>query len=141
MCYLTADAIAEYEKSAELNRFTSKYDFYLKGEVELTEQEKSGLILFEEETKGNCAACHAPVAAIEGIATPIDTPETITGTFTADLNELAETIVWADDSLGTEPFRVVLPYLSKKIGKICYAESTQPAICPATRRTAGTNRR
>ena len=40
-----------------------------------------------------------------------------TGTFTADLNELAETIIWADDSLGNEPFKVVLPYLSKTIGK------------------------
>lgn len=39
------------------------------------------------------------------------------GTFVADLNELAETIVWADESLGTEPFKVILPYLSKKVGK------------------------
>jgi len=30
-----------------------------------------------------------------------------------DLNELAGTIVWADQSLGGEPFRVDLPYLSK----------------------------
>jgi len=40
-----------------------------------------------------------------------------TGAFTADLNELAETIVWADESLGAEPFKVSLPYLSKKVGK------------------------
>jgi len=38
-----------------------------------------------------------------------------TGTFMADLNELAETIVWADESLGSEPFRVELPYLSDKL--------------------------
>ena len=30
-----------------------------------------------------------------------------------DLNELAGTIVWANPSLGTEPFRVDLPYLSQ----------------------------
>lgn len=30
-----------------------------------------------------------------------------------DLNELASTIVWADQSLGREPFRVDLPYLSQ----------------------------
>lgn len=40
-----------------------------------------------------------------------------TGTFMADLNELAQTIVWADESLGKEPFKVKLPYLSKKVGR------------------------
>jgi hypothetical protein len=38
---------------------------------------------------GNCAACHAPAAAIEGITTPVSIPATITGTFTADMNELS----------------------------------------------------
>ena len=40
-----------------------------------------------------------------------------TGTFTADLNELSETITWADESLGSEPFKTVVPYLSKKVGR------------------------
>jgi cytochrome c peroxidase len=53
-----AEAIAEYEKSAELNQFSSKYDLYLAGKVKLTEQEQRGLELFEDEKKGNCAACH-----------------------------------------------------------------------------------
>lgn len=30
-----------------------------------------------------------------------------------DLNELAQTIVWANDAMGNEPFRVMLPYLSE----------------------------
>ena len=34
-----------------------------------------------------------------------------------DLNELADTITWADASLGMEPFRVDLPYLSKATGR------------------------
>jgi hypothetical protein len=34
-----------------------------------------------------------------------------------DLNELASTIVWANNSLGSEPFRVDLPYLSKTTGR------------------------
>jgi hypothetical protein len=38
-------------------------------------------------------------------------------THSIDLNELVTTIVWADESLGTEPFRVRLPYLSKTIGR------------------------
>jgi cytochrome c peroxidase len=53
-----ADAIAAYERSAEINRFDSKYDLFLSGEVELTAKEVEGLALFEAEDKGNCAACH-----------------------------------------------------------------------------------
>lgn len=54
----TAEAIAEYESSTEVNKFISKYDYYLKGEAELTEQEKRGLLLFDDETKGVCFMCH-----------------------------------------------------------------------------------
>lgn len=53
-----ADAIAEYEKSYELNRFDSKYDLYLAGKAALSEQELRGLKAFNDEKKGNCAACH-----------------------------------------------------------------------------------
>ena len=53
-----ARSISEYEKSAEVNAFTSKYDYYLKGEAELTGEEALGLELFEDTEKGNCAACH-----------------------------------------------------------------------------------
>jgi cytochrome c peroxidase len=49
-------AIAAYEDSSEVNQFSSKYDYYLMGEVELTEQEAWGLELFEG--KGLCSACH-----------------------------------------------------------------------------------
>ena len=51
-----ARSIAAYERSAEVNPFTSKYDFYLKGEATLTPQEARGLALFEG--KAMCAACH-----------------------------------------------------------------------------------
>ena len=53
-----AEAIAAYERSGELNQFSSKYDLYLAGIAALTEQELRGLKLFEDEKKGNCAACH-----------------------------------------------------------------------------------
>lgn len=55
---MIADAIAEYEKSSEVNQFSSKYDLYLAGKVDLTEQERRGLELFEDEDKGKCAECH-----------------------------------------------------------------------------------
>lgn len=38
--------------------YSSKYDAYLAGKVMLTPQEARGLELFNEPTKGNCAACH-----------------------------------------------------------------------------------
>jgi cytochrome c peroxidase len=53
-----ADAIEAYEKTSELSPFSSKYDYWLRGEAELTKQELRGLKLFEAEDKGNCAACH-----------------------------------------------------------------------------------
>jgi cytochrome c peroxidase len=55
---LIARSIAAYEKSAEVNPFSSKYDHYLAGTAELSEVEAWGLELFQREDKGNCAACH-----------------------------------------------------------------------------------
>ena len=51
-----ARSIAAYERSAEVNPFTSKYDYYLKGQVNISAQEAWGLELFEG--KAGCAACH-----------------------------------------------------------------------------------
>ncbi|BCG63086.1 MAG: cytochrome c peroxidase [Methyloprofundus sp.] len=53
-----AQAIVAYENTPSFNQFTSKYDYFLAGRVSLTELEQKGLELFEDETKGNCAACH-----------------------------------------------------------------------------------
>jgi cytochrome c peroxidase len=49
-------SIAFYENSSEVNQFSSKFDYYLRGEVELTEQEAWGLELFDGKAK--CSACH-----------------------------------------------------------------------------------
>jgi len=54
-------SIAAYEASSEVNPFSSKYDYYLKGEVELTPQEFDGLVLFNG--KGKCADCHPSAGA------------------------------------------------------------------------------
>ena len=48
--------VAAYEASSEVNAFTSKYDCYLAGSVDLTKEEKKGLNLFN--SKGKCAGCH-----------------------------------------------------------------------------------
>lgn len=49
-------SIASYEDSPAVNRFSSKYDAFVAGQVELTAQEAEGLALFQGQ--GNCAACH-----------------------------------------------------------------------------------
>jgi len=59
-----ARSIAEYERSTEVNPFTSKYDYYLAGMARLTGVEKKGLRLFEG--KAMCAACHTSEAGPNG---------------------------------------------------------------------------
>jgi cytochrome c peroxidase len=49
-------SIAAFEASSESNAYTSKYDYYLKGMVALTKEEKKGLNLFK--SKGKCSKCH-----------------------------------------------------------------------------------
>lgn len=61
-----ADAIEAFEKTKQFSPFSSKYDAYLREEIELTEQEMRGLALFEAEDKGNCAACHPGRPAPDG---------------------------------------------------------------------------
>lgn len=52
-------ALAAFQtEDPQFHPFDSKYDFYLAGRVPLSEQEMRGLKLFEDENKGNCAACH-----------------------------------------------------------------------------------
>ncbi|HBY94933.1 MAG: hypothetical protein M5U01_16500 [Ardenticatenaceae bacterium] len=49
-------SIAAYERSGEVSQFSSKYDYFLKGEATLTDQEKWGFQLFEG--KAMCSGCH-----------------------------------------------------------------------------------
>jgi cytochrome c peroxidase len=49
-------SIAAYEASPEVNSFTSKYDYSLKGMAKLSQLERKGFALFEG--KAGCKACH-----------------------------------------------------------------------------------
>lgn len=51
-------AIAAYEDSPEVNPFTSKFDYKMKGQAAFTAQEQAGWDLFQG--KANCIACHMP---------------------------------------------------------------------------------
>src|SRR5438132_1512285 len=63
-------AIAAFERRPEFSPFTSKFDFYLKGQAKLTAREARGLELFN--SKANCFACHPSIAA-EGQPGPMFT--------------------------------------------------------------------
>lgn len=49
-------AIATWEDSCQVNEYSSKYDAYLHGEAELTDEELLGLRLFQG--KARCSICH-----------------------------------------------------------------------------------
>lgn len=51
-------SIAAYEASAEVNSFSSKYDYFIAGMVDLTDEESWGMQLFNDEDKGKCFLCH-----------------------------------------------------------------------------------
>jgi cytochrome c peroxidase len=53
-----AAAIAAFERTPEFSPFSSKHDAWLQGKARLNAQELRGLQLFNDEKKGNCAACH-----------------------------------------------------------------------------------
>ncbi|WP_299933556.1 cytochrome c peroxidase [uncultured Pelagimonas sp.] len=51
-------AIAMFERTDQFAPFDSKYDRYLRGEVELAKEEELGRILFFSEQFTNCNLCH-----------------------------------------------------------------------------------
>ena len=51
-------SIAEYEDSNEVNQFSSKYDAFLAGAAEFSDEEAWGFELFEG--KAMCSGCHLP---------------------------------------------------------------------------------
>lgn len=53
---IIALAITAFENSEKVNQFSSKFDYYLRGEAELTEKEELGLELFNGKAK--CSECH-----------------------------------------------------------------------------------
>mgnify|MGYP000409834146 CR=1 FL=1 len=51
-------AIAAFERTDEFAPFDSKYDRFLRGEAELTDQEELGRLLFFSQQFTNCNQCH-----------------------------------------------------------------------------------
>ncbi len=55
---LVGNAIEAFERTPRFAPFSSKFDRVLEGKASFTEQEQSGLGLFQIRQKGNCAECH-----------------------------------------------------------------------------------
>lgn len=53
-----AEAIAAFETTSKLQPFSSRYDQFVAGKASLTPAETSGMNLFMDPKKGNCASCH-----------------------------------------------------------------------------------
>jgi cytochrome c peroxidase len=52
-------AVARFQIEDEsFHPYTSKYDYYLEGKARLSRAEFRGLQAFDDEKRGNCAACH-----------------------------------------------------------------------------------
>lgn len=51
-------ALSALQSTPDFQPFSSKYDAYLEGRANLSEQETQGLAAFVRADKGNCAACH-----------------------------------------------------------------------------------
>lgn len=60
-------SIAAFEASPEVNSFSSKYDYYVAGKVELTDEEAWGMQLFNDENKGKCFLCHVSEPGPNGV--------------------------------------------------------------------------
>jgi cytochrome c peroxidase len=55
-------ALEAFEQTPrEFYPYSSRYDAFMRGELELTEQEERGADLFKDPAKGNCASCHLGV--------------------------------------------------------------------------------
>ena len=46
------------QSAADFYPYSSRYDQWLRGRVQLSPQEQRGLVLFTDPAKGNCAQCH-----------------------------------------------------------------------------------
>jgi cytochrome c peroxidase len=54
---------------AEFYPYSSRYDAFLRGDIDLTDAEERGVALFKDPAKGNCASCHL-VASRAGTPPP-----------------------------------------------------------------------
>jgi cytochrome c peroxidase len=91
-------AIAAYERAPEVSPYTSKYDYWQKGQARLTGQEQMGLALFFGKAK--CANCHVPPNFTDYTYDNLGVPRNPDNPFYNELvyNPLGKN--WVDEGLG-----------------------------------------
>jgi cytochrome c peroxidase len=92
-------AIAAFEtEDGDFHPFSSKYDRWVAGRTQLTALELQGLTLFNDPTKGNCAACHVDTPAADG------TPALFTDFTYDNLGVPRNTAIAANDDATALPY-------------------------------------
>jgi cytochrome c peroxidase len=91
-------SIAAYERSADVSKFTSKYDYWLKGQAKLTGQEQRGLELFNGKAK--CANCHVAPLFTDFTYDNLGVPKNPKNPFYKELAWNPAGASWVDTGLG-----------------------------------------
>jgi cytochrome c peroxidase len=94
-----AQAIAAYERSPEVDQFSSKYDAYLAGKATLTAKELWGLELFRGE-KAMCAACHVEPLFTDFTYDNLGLPRNPQNPFYHEPEWNPDGLAWVDSGLG-----------------------------------------
>ncbi|HEY2679038.1 MAG TPA: hypothetical protein VGI65_18870, partial [Steroidobacteraceae bacterium] len=64
---MAASALERFELTdPSFHPYDSKFDDYLEGKVQLSEQERRGMALFDDPKRGNCAKCHLDRKGADG---------------------------------------------------------------------------
>jgi cytochrome c peroxidase len=95
------------EQSPDISPFTSKFDWFLKGQYTMTPDEMAGYKLFNG--KGNCNSCH-----LDGVSTTLSPSQVDTGT-NNDTTPLFTCFGFANEGLPLNP-RIALLYDNKPDG-------------------------
>lgn len=108
-------SIAAYERSKEVSPFTSKYDYWQKGQAKLTGQERKGLELFNGKAK--CSGCHTPPQFTDFTYDNLGVPRNPLNPFynEPDWNPLGQ--AWVDEGLGGFLKSINDPNYAQELGK------------------------
>jgi cytochrome c peroxidase len=91
-------SIAAYERSKEVNPFSSKFDAYLENKAKLTGQEQRGLELFTGKAK--CANCHMPPNFTDFTYDNLGSPRNPLNPFYNEPEWNSAGAAWVDTGLG-----------------------------------------
>ena len=91
-------AIAAYERSTKVSEFTSKYDYWQKGQAKLTGQEQRGMELFMDKAK--CANCHVPPSFTDFTYDNLGVPKNPLNPFYDEPEWNPDGANWVDAGLG-----------------------------------------